>query len=330
MATRTDAQVEQEEQEESVLSPPVGLYGYVWRTSKRQQLWICLLAVVVALLAMAPLELQRRVINQAIEGQSLRLLAWLGGLYLAVILLQAGLKYALRVYTGRVAEDVIRGCRAHLYATAVAPERRTDEGAVEGKAVSIIGSEIEQVGGFVGEAWSEPLVRGGMVASLLGYMLFVEPLLAAISLAVFAPQLLIVPRIQAVVNRLAGRRIALMRSVGDQVVEAHEGGCAERDAEAFERDLKRVRDNRVRIYLFKHLNKGLVNLLNHLGPLSVMMVGGYMVITGGTTLGVVVAFMSGFDRLADPARQLLAYYQLAAQTRVKYQMIAKWIVEPQR
>jgi hypothetical protein len=40
---------------------------------------------------------------------------------------------------------------------------------------------------------------------------------------------------------------------------------------------------------------------------------------------VVVAFIPGFMRLADPSRELLAYYRLAAETRVQYRLIARWL-----
>jgi hypothetical protein len=36
----------------------------------------------------------------------------------------------------------------------------------------------------------------------------------------------------------------------------------------------------------------------------------------------VVAFISGFQRLADPSRELLAYYRLPAETQVEYRLIA--------
>ena len=55
------------------------------------------------------------------------------------------------------------------------------------------------------------------------------------------------------------------------------------------------------------------------------MVGGYLAIEGATTIGTVVAFISGFRRLADPSRELLAYYRLAAETRVQCRLIAKWL-----
>jgi ABC-type bacteriocin/lantibiotic exporter with double-glycine peptidase domain len=49
------------------------------------------------------------------------------------------------------------------------------------------------------------------------------------------------------------------------------------------------------------------------------------VIIGQTSLGVVVAFISGFERLADPLRQLVTFYTLAAQSRVRHEAIARWM-----
>ena len=43
-------------------------------------------------------------------------------------------------------------------------------------------SEAERVGGFVGEAFSQPLLQGGRLVAVLGYMLVVEPTIALVSL----------------------------------------------------------------------------------------------------------------------------------------------------
>jgi ABC-type bacteriocin/lantibiotic exporter with double-glycine peptidase domain len=65
--------------------------------------------------------------------------------------------------------------------------------------------------------------------------------------------------------------------------------------------------------------------MNGLAPLSVLVVGGYMVIEGQTTIGVIVAFITGFERLSDPLRELLNYYRVAAQAGVQHDMIARWM-----
>jgi ABC-type bacteriocin/lantibiotic exporter with double-glycine peptidase domain len=50
-----------------------------------------------------------------------------------------------------------------------------------------------------------------------------------------------------------------------------------------------------------------------------------MVIQGETTVGVIVAFISGFDRLSAPLRELVNYYRVAAQAAVQHRMIARWM-----
>jgi ABC-type bacteriocin/lantibiotic exporter with double-glycine peptidase domain len=89
-----------------------------------------------------------------------------------------------------------------------------------GKTVSIVASEVERVGGFVGEAFSEPILQGGILVAVLGYMLVVEPTIALVSLSFFLPQMLLVPLIQRVVNRRAARKVRLVRELGEQIVNA--------------------------------------------------------------------------------------------------------------
>lgn len=83
--------------------------------------------------------------------------------------------------------------------------------------------------------------------------------------------------------------------------------------------------NRMELYLLKFGLKTLLNIANAFGSLSVLIVGGYLVIKGQTTIGTVVAFISGFQRLSDPVGDLLDFYRSYSQTRVQYQMILDWI-----
>ncbi len=151
-------------------------------------------------------------------------------------------------------------------------------------------------------------------------MLVVQPMIALVSLAFFVPQMIFVPLLQRAANRRAKRKVELVRELGELIV------LPEDDQGARYRDrLDQVYHVRLRYYALKFLIKFLNNLLNHVAPLSVLMVGGYLAIQGATTIGTVVAFISGFQRLADPSRELLAYYRLAAETRVQYRLIAGWL-----
>lgn len=100
---------------------------------------------------MVPLELQRRIIDRGIGEQNLDLVLWLGAIYLAVILIQGALKYLLRLYRGMVSERAVLDLRR----TVQAESGRGDEG----ETVSIVATEVERVGGLVGEAFSEPILQ---------------------------------------------------------------------------------------------------------------------------------------------------------------------------
>jgi hypothetical protein len=68
-------------------------YAYVWRSSASRQIILIILAIAAALLAMAPLELQRHIINTLAGHEKADRLAWLCGAYLIAALSIGGLKY---------------------------------------------------------------------------------------------------------------------------------------------------------------------------------------------------------------------------------------------
>ena len=304
-------------------TPAGSLLGYLWRMSGRHQIWVCLLAAVTAALTAVPLELQRRIVDEVVKNRDIPLLWTLAGIYLGVVLVQQVAKYALRLYQGWLSESAIRYNRAHL--TRLYFERSNGDGeAHSGEAVSIIGAEVDRLGGFVGEGLSQPIVNGGMLIALSGYMIVVEPLVALISMLFVVPQIIVVPLLQRYINRLLERRVTLMRGFGDAISDPP-NQQDDTGGGDLPRRLDRIYDNRLRTFVLKFGQKALVNLLNNLAPLSVLVVGGLMVIEGQTTIGVVVAFISGFDRLSAPLRELIAYYRLAAQASVQHKMIARWM-----
>lgn len=305
-------------------SPARSLLYYVWRMSGWQQVWVCLLAAVVAGISMVPIELQRRIIDDAIGDDDLQLLAQLAAVYLGVLLLQAGLKFVLHLYQGWLSESATRYCRSHLIEQHGHHLEAGEEQDKRGRAVSVIVNEIDVLGGFVGEGLSQPVVNIGMLLAIAGYMLVVQPLVALGSFLFLLPQCLVVPLVQRRINRLVERRLGLIRRLSDDVSAVESVPDAGRP-ERLPGLLDGIFANRMQIFFAKFAMKAASNFLNAVAPLSVLLVGGYFVLQGTTSIGVVVAFMSGFDRMANPVRELLAYYRFAAQATVQHRMIARWI-----
>lgn len=300
-------------------SPAHSLWTYVWRMTGWHQVYVCGLALLLAGLSFVPLELQRRIIDGAITDGDYRLVLVLGGLYLVVLLATTLTKFVLRTYQGWLGESAVRYTRAHLvHVHECRHATRTSAG--DGQAVSVIGSEVEKLGGFVGEGISQPLVNTGMTVVILAYMVVVEPLLTVFCLPFLLPQLVIVPWLQRHINRRIEERVDLLRDFSSKIT--HED---ELKTPAMKERLRSIFSNRMRIHLLKALQKASLGLLNGLAPLSALVIGGCLVIEGEVTVGTVVAFMSGFDRLGTPLRELIANYRQIAQANVQHDMIARWI-----
>ncbi|WP_299964192.1 ABC transporter ATP-binding protein [uncultured Roseobacter sp.] len=294
------------------------LLGYVWRMSEWHQVAACLVAVVVALLNLAPLELQRRIVNEVVETQNTDLLIRFCAIYVAVILLHQAVKFGLRLYQGWMTDSAIIYTRSHLLR--LYADRQGEEDESGGRAVSIVGSEVDKLGGFVGEALSQAVVNLAMLLGVTGYMLVVEPGIAVFALGFLVPQVVLTPLLQRKLNALVEERLSLLRDLGDEVSEmtaAREDPCL--------KVLRQIFTNRMRFNLLKFALKTMLNLLRAMGPVTVLIFGGYMVMQGETQVGVLVAFLSGFERLAGPLRELIAFYRVAAQANVQHEMIAEWM-----
>ncbi|MEQ8390513.1 MAG: ABC transporter ATP-binding protein [Thalassospira sp.] len=308
-------------------SPASSLWTYVWRMSGWHQVAVCSMAVLVAILGIAPVELQRRIVDDAISSTDIDLLIQLAVIYLAVIVAHGAIKYVLRLYEGWLSESAIAYNRKHLTRLHVENQTGDQNGddSGNGRAVSIIGSEIEKLGGFVGDGLSQPVVNTGMLVFGLGYMISVEPIVGLIGVVALIPQIALVPVIQKRINHLIERRVENMRSVSDQLSNLSPDAPKDTQVTPVNKGISALFDNRMHIFVLKFGMKSLINLLNAFAPVCVLVVGGYLVIQGETSIGIVVAFISGFDRMSSPMRELLSYYRVAAQAAVQHRLIAKWM-----
>jgi len=301
---------------------PRHLTEFIWRMSGWRQVGLCGFAGVVAALNFVPVELQRRLVDHAITPGRLDLLVLLGGVYGAIIVTQIGAKYLLMVFQSWLGESAVKHARDDLIGILSAATEHQQSSEAAGVKVTVIGTEVDRVGSFIGETISQACMNITLLCITAIYMVFVQPMIALFSLIFLIPQAVLTPLLQNRINRLVEKHLGLVRRLGDQVVELDEGMAA-RDQAAKSTAVSIFR-NRVRLYFLKYGLKSLLNFANAMGPLVVLIVGGYMVVIGQTTLGVVLAFVSGFERLSQPIRELVTFYRDAAQTKVQIAMVADW------
>lgn len=306
---------------------PYSVYRYIFQKSYWQQITVIGLTLVLLPLAPIPLELQRRILDDAVAQEDVDLLVKLGGLYLLIMFIAAGFKFAMRAQRELISARIVRSLRGSvfhsMYTAAPVPLGdvnleefdEVDEGAV----VSMMSSEVEKLGGFAGSAISGPLFEIGTLVFVLGYMFWVEPLVASIALALYSPQFVIVPFFQARMNRLAQLKALKMRDLGSFIVENPEDDLLRAAPPiSFVRLIEDILRLRTRFILNKNIMKTINNLLIALGPFGVISYGGYMAIQGQIEVGVILAFVSGLERLGGPIRDLVGSYSQITDARMRY------------
>ena len=300
----------------------MGLYGYIWMTSGRAQILLALLSVFIFLLDLVPLELQRRIVNDAIGNKVFAELVWLCGVYALTTLVQGLAKLAWNVYRNSTGEATSRRLRLETFAAALRhPE--PDAAAKEGVGVSIILSEADPVGLFVATSVSEPVLHGGVLLSVFAYLIYLQPWMALVALTLFVPQCLFVPMVQRAINRRTESRIRVMRSLSTDIVAETAEGVPERESRSYHQRVGSIYSLNMQIYRRKYSMNFLINLLYHLGTIGILFVGGLFVMQGRTEVGTVVAFISGLTKVNDPWNDLVTFFRDMTNARVKYQLIAK-------
>jgi ABC-type multidrug transport system fused ATPase/permease subunit len=298
---------------------PRTIFGYILHCSGRHQLALAALSVIVFLLTTVPLELQRRIINDAIYRHDVADVLWLAAAYGAVALTEGVVKLGMNIYRGWVGENAVRHLRKTIYSN-LQPLSGASSAEAEGVEVSLVLSEVEPIGGFVGVSTSEPLLQGGILLSVFGYMIYLQPEIAAVSLLVFSPQFVFVPLLQHAIIHRSASRIRVLREISGDIINgvAHDG-----DHEtAQESRIERVFALNMGIYKLKFSMNFLMNLMHHLGIVAVLAVGGWYAATGRIEVGTVVAFISGLAKLNDPWGDVVNWFRDATSNGIKYRLVA--------
>jgi ABC-type multidrug transport system fused ATPase/permease subunit len=298
---------------------PGNIYRYVLETSGYHQLGLLVLTVAVFLLEIVPLELQRRIVNDLVKDREYWFIMALAAVYAGTVLVQGGTKLVLNIYRSWVGERAIRDLRRGVHVLVSSGSTAASSPEAEGIQASMIVAEVEAIGGFVGGSVSEPLLQGGILCSVLAYMIHVDFWMAATAFALFVPQLIFVPLMQGAMNRRTRSRVQILRQLSVSVVEGtrDDGARDQKDEEHIEQ----VFELNMGIYRVKFSMNFLMNLSTQLQIIGALLVGGWAVYEQRLEIGGVVAFISGIGRITDPWGDLVNYFREVNITQVKYVLV---------
>lgn len=316
------------------------IFKFIFRYSWRQQiLLLCMTAASFPFLY-ASLELPKLIINDAIGSENFPKTVWgfefeqinylmtLCSLFLVMIGVRFGFRYYVNVFKGQLAERMLRRIRYMLFERIlrfpIPHFRRTSQGEL----VSMITAEVEPLGGFVGDAFALPAFEGGTLLTILIFIMIQDPILGIAAISLYPLQMYLIPKLQKQVNMLAKQRVQTVRKLSERIGESvtgieeiHANDTSELERAEFTRWIGTIYEIRYRIYRKKFFIKFLNNIIGQATPFFFFSIGGYLVINGELTFGALVAVLAAYKDLSAPWKELLRWYQVKEDARIKYEQL---------
>lgn len=290
--------------------------------------WQALLLAIIGIFIatrVLPLEMQKRIVNEAIGRREVDLLFAYCATYLAAVVLSNACKYGIQVIETLIAQRTLarmrRALLEHVLRLPVGFFRENQPGSV----VNAVVNELTVPSNFVGSALSTPVANLLTLIAFAGYLLWLNPLLGLVSLAIYPAAMAVLPFLQRGANRANQKRVDLARTFSGRIAESfhgiHEihGHAAFRiEQRRFEELIERLRKVRIVWSLFRYGVKSANNFFTSLGPFIVFLLGGWLAIRGELEIGALVAFLSAQEKLYDPWKELIEFYQVYQDGKVTY------------
>jgi ABC-type multidrug transport system fused ATPase/permease subunit len=305
-----------------------------------QNKWLQFLLVITAIFAVfanvLPLEMQKRIVNDAINLRKFDLLVFYCGIYLAAVVTASMLKYLINILQNVIGQRTIAEMRKALYAHILTIPLSFFRKTQPGLAVAALTTELAVAGDFIGMAIAIPVTNLLMLFAFGVYLFWLNPLLAAVTFSIYPVVLLLVPVLQKRVNSYNRKRVdagrKLSGKVGESIAGVHEiqaNGSFSYENQKFGSLVNNLRKIRIVWNLYRFAVKAVNSLFTNFSRFLVFALGGYLAINGRLELGALVAFLSAQEKLYDPWKELIQFYQAYQTARVTYSRTMEYFdVEP--
>ena len=318
------------------------VFRFVLKYSRREQLILLALTVLSFPFLYFSLDLPKTIINEAVDTDAaafparflgfefghLEYLLVLCSAFLGLVLVNGGFKYFINVYRGVVGERMLRRLRYDLFVRVLRfplPHfRRTSQGEL----VSMIVAETEPLGGYIGDSFALPAFQGGVLLTILVFMFVQDPVLGAAAVALYPIQIWLIPKLQKRLNQKKKEKVRLARALSERIGEVvsgirevHTHDTSRLERAEFTGRIGEIFRIRVQIYRLKFFIKFANNFIAQVTPFFFYSIGGYLVIEGDLSFGALVAVLAAYKDLANPWKELLNFYQVQEDARIKYDLL---------
>jgi putative ABC transport system ATP-binding protein len=339
------------------------LFRYIWTHSRRAQFSVLLIVLVSMIPYYLAFDLPKQIVNGPLQGRGfdtpgstqpffalslevplygtvqltdgielerLPLLMALSLTFLALVIVNGLFKYVINTQKGLLGERLLRRIRYQLVDRILRfrPARFTQMKA--GEVASMVKDEIEPLGGFAADAFTQPVLLGGQALTALIFIFVQHFWLGMVAGAMAAVQVAIIPRMRRKLIILGRERQLTARELAGHVAEIVDGiqTIHANDATNFQRArvssrLGRIFKIRYDIYQWKFLVKFLNNFIAQLTPFFFYTIGGYLTIVGSLDVGQLIAVINAYKELPGPLKELIDWDLARQDVQVKYEQIVE-------
>ncbi|MGX5734944.1 ABC transporter transmembrane domain-containing protein [Bosea thiooxidans] len=344
------------------------LFRYIWQKSRGEQVVVLLIILASIPFNWASFAVPKRIVNDAIQGDafrdghttatvmelSLTLPSWLGGssirlfegvqvgqlglllslssYFLLLVLINGAFKYVINLRKGILGERMLRRMRYDLFSQLMRFRPEEIRSVKPAEVASMIKDEVEPIGGFVGDAFIQPVFLLSQALTALVFIMAQNFWLGSIALLIVLAQAIIIPILRREQLRLGRERQIASRQLAGRIgeivdvgpmIQAH-GATAYVQSDIAGR-LGRLFDIRYALYKRKFAVKFLNNLLAQVTPFFFYAVGGYFALQGRLDIGQLVAVIAAYRDLPPPIKELIDWDQQRNDVTIKYdQVIAQF------
>lgn len=339
------------------------LARYIWTHTRKQQLWI----LMIVLLSMIPyfmsFDLPKLIVNGPIQGGGFEqpgatqpfmklhydipfigdvqffdgfqlgreaTLFALSMVFLLLVVVNGLFKLYINTYKGRLGERMLRRIRFELVDRVLRFPPFYFKRVKSAEVATMVKDEVEPLGGFIGDAFIQPVLLGGQALTAMLFIMVQNFWLGMIAAVIVGIQIILIPRMRRRLIVLSRERQLTARALSGRVGEIVDGIGAVHihDTSNYERAdiaarLGRIFKIRYDLYQWKFMVKFLNNFLAQITPFLFYMIGGYLVIQGRLDVGQLVAVISAYKDLPGPMKELIDWDQARQDVQVKYQQVVE-------
>ena len=269
-----------------------------------------LLSIVVsAVIALSPPLLFRTIVDTAIPAGDKRRIVILTIILVVVAMGDAILSIVQRWYSSRIGEGLIYDLRVALFDKVqnmpIAFFTRTQTGALISRLNNDVVGAQTAVTGTIGSVVSNVVV----LVTTLGAMLALEWRLTVLSLVVLPVFIIPARRVGVRLQDISREQMGLNASMNTQMTERFNVSGAmlvklfgrhREEVDAFSGRASRVRDIGITGAMYGRVFFVALGLVGALGAVAIYGIGAFMVISGGITIGTLVAMAAFVQRIYQP------------------------------